>query len=247
MAALADVPHPKQSQLLPQFGGYLNGEHVSHVIIDPGSTYSLLDQEFADAHDIPYVKGSSMSIRLANGAVEVPIGETHTDLLFEVAGVIASMRFPVVNARGTYSLLLGNNWLRRVGVTADYVRDEYCITTRQKHIYLKNTPLGCTVERQESISPKVSADDSAIQEFSRSVLEFLRQKSKKSDVTEHREYVDDSDTDEEDHDEDNEMEEEEDDEGSEIRLMLDELPALVDADDDTESDDNDDGNGKNPI
>ena len=90
-----------------------------------------------------------MMIGLANGTVEVPVGETHGGLTLNIAGVSVTMDFPIIRANGAYSLLLGANWLRRVRATADYVTGEYSLETPSRQVFLKNTPLGCEVLRTE--------------------------------------------------------------------------------------------------
>ena len=70
-----------------------------------------------------------MMIGLANGSVEVPVGETHGGLPLNIAGILVTMDFPIIHTNGAYSLLLGANWLRRVQATADYITGEYSIET----------------------------------------------------------------------------------------------------------------------
>ena len=137
------------AQEMPRYGGTLAGKVISHVIIDPGSTQSLLDMDFALDNGIPYREGSTMMIGLANGSVEVPVGETHGGLPLNIAGILVTMDFPIIRTNGAYSLLLGANWLRRVQATTDYVTGEYSVETPSRRVFIRNTPLGCEVLRTE--------------------------------------------------------------------------------------------------
>ena len=136
-------------QEMPRYGGTLAGKVISHVIIDPGSMQSLLDMDFALDNGIPYREGSTMMIGLANGSVEVPVGETHGGLPLNITGILVTMDFPIIRTNGAYSLLLGANWLRRVQATADYVTGEYSMETPSRRVFIRNTPLGCEVLRTE--------------------------------------------------------------------------------------------------
>ena len=72
---------PKPGDVLR--GGTLEGHLLTNVIIDPGSSQSLLDVSFADKYGISYQDGSDLTIELANGAVEKPVGQTDEKPLLE--------------------------------------------------------------------------------------------------------------------------------------------------------------------
>ena len=116
-------------QEMPRYRGTLAGKVISHVMIDPGSTQSLLDMHFALGNGILYREYSTMMIGLANGSVEVPVGETHGGLPLKIAGILVTMDFPFIHTNAAYSLLLGANWLRRIQATTDYVTGEYNMET----------------------------------------------------------------------------------------------------------------------
>ena len=179
----------------PQFGGYLDGKPIFNVIIDPGSTRSLLAQDFADQSRISYWRGVNFSIRLANGAVEKPVGMTD-EISVDIAGVVVKLKFPVINARGIYSLLLGSNWLQRVHATADYVRKEYRIESARRRIFLKNSPQGCMIVRTEWKQPEVVTnmnDDSV-----GTIVEITDSESESDSDSESDDRSDNADNDDED-------------------------------------------------
>ena len=96
-------------QEMPRYGSTLAGKIISHVIIDPRLTQSLLDMDFALDNGIPYREGSTMMIGLINGSVEVPVGETHGGLPLNIAGILVTMDFPIIRTNGAYSMLLRAN------------------------------------------------------------------------------------------------------------------------------------------
>ena len=65
-------------------------------------------------------KGSRIRIELANGQIEIPVGELLEPQRIEIAGISATLDLPVVRSRGVYDLLLGRNWLRVLGGSGDY-------------------------------------------------------------------------------------------------------------------------------
>ena len=58
-----------------QIGGYLGPYRLEKALIDPGSTRTLVSEEFVNRHSIPMRMGSRIRIELANGQIEIPIGE----------------------------------------------------------------------------------------------------------------------------------------------------------------------------
>ena len=100
-------------------GGYLGPYRLKKALIDPGSTRTLVSEEFVNKHSIPMQKGSHIRIELANGQIEIPVGELLEPQKIEIAGISATLDLPVVRSRGVYDLLLGRNWLRVLGGSGD--------------------------------------------------------------------------------------------------------------------------------
>ena len=80
-------------------------------VIDPGSTRTLVSEEFVNKHSIPMLMGSHIRIELANGQIEIPIGELLEPQRIKIAGISTTLDLPIVRSRGVYDLLLGRNWL----------------------------------------------------------------------------------------------------------------------------------------
>ena len=97
-------------QEMPRYGGTPASKVISHVIIDPMPTQSLLDMDFAlDDNGIPYRESSTMMIGIANGSIEVLVGKTHGIVPLDITGVLVTMDFPIIYTNKAYSLLLGAN------------------------------------------------------------------------------------------------------------------------------------------
>ena len=88
---------------------------LKKALIDPGSMRTLVSEEFVNKHSIPMQMRSHIRIELANGQIEVPVGELLEPQRIEIAGILATLDLPVVQSRGVYDLLLGRNWLRVLG------------------------------------------------------------------------------------------------------------------------------------
>ena len=125
-------------------GGYLGPYRLKKALIDPGSTRTLVSEEFVNRHSIPMQKGSRIRIELANGQIEIPVGELLELQKIEIAGISATLDLPVVRSRGVYDLLLGRNWLRVLGGSGDYgARTTYRISGNGRTVVLRNTRDGC--------------------------------------------------------------------------------------------------------
>ena len=69
------------------------GKVILHIFIDPRSTQSLLDMDFALDSWIPYCKGSKIMIGLTTELVEALVGETHGGPPLNIARVLVTMGF----------------------------------------------------------------------------------------------------------------------------------------------------------
>ena len=56
-------------------GGYLGPYRLKKALIDPGSTRTLVSEEFVNKDSIPMQVGSHIRIELANGQIEIPVNE----------------------------------------------------------------------------------------------------------------------------------------------------------------------------
>ena len=92
-------------------GGYLGPHRLEKALIDPGSTRTLVSEDFVNRHSIPMLVGSHIRIELANGQIETPVGELLEPQRIEIARISTTRDLPVVQSRGVYDLLLGRNWL----------------------------------------------------------------------------------------------------------------------------------------
>ena len=125
-------------------GGYLGPYRLKKALIDLGSTRTLVSEEFVNKHSIPMQKVSHIRIELANGQIEIPVGELVESKRIKIAGISATLDLPVVRSRGVYDLLLGRNWLRVLGGSGVYgARTTYRISGNGRIIALRNTRDGC--------------------------------------------------------------------------------------------------------
>ena len=77
-------------------GGYLGPHRLKKALIDPGSMRMLVSEEFVNRHLIPMQMGSHIRIELANGQIEVPVGELLEPQRIEIVGISMTLDLPVV-------------------------------------------------------------------------------------------------------------------------------------------------------
>ena len=77
-------------------GGYLGPYRLEKALIDPGSMRMLVSEEFVNRHSMPMQIGSHIRIELANGQIEIPVGELLEPQKFEIAGISTTLDLPVV-------------------------------------------------------------------------------------------------------------------------------------------------------
>ena len=72
------------------------------------------------------------------------MGELIEPQKIDIAEIVTTLNLPVVQSRGAYDILLGRNWLRAVGGSADYSeRTTYRIYGNGRAVTLQNTNEGC--------------------------------------------------------------------------------------------------------
>ena len=76
--------------------GYLGPYRLKKALIDPGSMRMLVSEEFVNKHSIPMQMGSHIRIELANGQIEILIGELLEPQRIEIAGISTTLDLPVV-------------------------------------------------------------------------------------------------------------------------------------------------------
>ena len=146
-------------------GGYLGPYRLKKALIDLGSTRTLVSEEFVNKHSMPMHVGPHIRIELANGQIEVLVGELLEPQRIEIAGISATLDLPVVQSRGVYDLLLGRNWLRVLKGSGDYgARTTYRICGNRRTVVLRNTRDGCIPVQIETneIALKVEQNESKL-------------------------------------------------------------------------------------
>ena len=138
-------------------GGYLGPYRLKKALIDPGSTRTLVSEEFVNKHSIPMQMGSH--IRVLNWQTDKSkflLVNYCEPQRIEIAGISTTLDLPVVQSRGVYDLLLGRNWLRVLKGSGDYgARTTYRISGNGRTVVLWNTRDGCIpvqIETNESCS-----------------------------------------------------------------------------------------------
>ena len=146
-------------------GGHLGPYRLKKALIDPGSTRTLVSEEFVNKHSMPMQVGPHIHIELANGQIEVPVSELCEPQRIEIAGISTTLDLPVVQSRGVYDLLLGRNWLRVLKGSGDYgARTTYCISGNGRTVVLRNTRDGCILVQigTDEIALKVEQNESKL-------------------------------------------------------------------------------------
>lgn len=92
--------------------GKINGEIVNEVIIDPGSTHSLIDWDCARKLGLQVTKGANFKIEFTNGEMEKTKGVTKACHLI-LAQTAVDVKFCMFDAQGSYEVILGLTWLNR--------------------------------------------------------------------------------------------------------------------------------------
>jgi hypothetical protein len=143
--------------------GKLDKTLCRKLVIDPGCSISLLDVNKAREAGIGIRKKSRVRIELANGEIEVPIGETARKEPVNIGGVEVQLRMPVVDAKSSYDILLGRDWLHAVSAVGNYRRNSYIISKDGNEITLA----GKTYDTTEVELPENSQDSSVENEKER--------------------------------------------------------------------------------
>ena len=119
-AAMVGVSPPRRARVK------VGTAACTRVILDPGSTFSLLDEQFARKNRLHFDVPSRTILELANGTTVKPLGRTE-ELAASVEGVTRLISFSVMRAKGAYDAILGRDWLRLTNTVADFGDDVYTV------------------------------------------------------------------------------------------------------------------------
>lgn len=104
----------------------VDDHEVKEVIVDLGSTYALIDWEFAKKSNAKIYIDAGCRIELANGVV-VKSKRITVVLNIVMAWCTVNMKFCVVDARVAYGITLGPNWLKAVDAHGKFGQGVYQI------------------------------------------------------------------------------------------------------------------------
>ena len=165
--ALGRRTRAQMAMEIVQVGGYLGPFCLKKELIDPKSTRTLVSEDFVNSYLIPMRTSSCIYIELANGQIEIPVGELIEPQKINIAEIVTTLNLPVVQSQRAYDILLGWNWLRAVGGSANYAEHTtYHIYGNGRAVTLWNTNEGCVPMRIQSDEavPKLEHEDSRFPE-----------------------------------------------------------------------------------
>ena len=117
--------------------GMLGDIPCTRLVIDPGSSFSMIDVRTARKGPIPIFRDSKLTLQLANGECSRPIGETVSRQRISVEGVVARLRMPVVDSQDAYDVLLSRDWLHTVDAVTHFGMSQYTISRKDKTAVLQ--------------------------------------------------------------------------------------------------------------
>ena len=95
-----------------------------HNTPDPGSSNSSTDRACVERLGLRIRTQQLLDIEIANGQTEV-VYEVEGSVRAEVEGIGANVVAQCVNARGSYDVLLGQDWLRMTYFSPDFCCQVY--------------------------------------------------------------------------------------------------------------------------
>src|SRR5436305_5966679 len=116
--------------------GCLGNVCCDNLVVDPGSTTTILDIKTAHKAHISIRKGLKYVIQMANSTHKSPFSKTAERETIIINGIEASLRMLVMDSKGSYNILLGRNWLHAVNAVGDYKKNQYTITNKGKQAIL---------------------------------------------------------------------------------------------------------------
>ena len=83
-----------------QVVGYLGPFRLKKALINLGSTRTLVSEDFVNKYSISMRTGSCIRIELANGQIEIPVGELIEPQKIDIARIVTTLNLPLVQSRG---------------------------------------------------------------------------------------------------------------------------------------------------
>jgi hypothetical protein len=124
--------------------------NLDKTLIDGGATVNLIPMWVATAAKFGLLEDPTLSMKTADGKItKLP---TFARFNIRIAGVDRIIDAYTVEGVTAYSLLLGRNWMRSVGLRGDYSRDTYYIDTTGEGAWRE---LQATIPRHPIPIPKV--------------------------------------------------------------------------------------------
>jgi len=105
----------------------LNGVPCDNLVIDPGASTTLVGLRKAQEANLSTSKKCKYLLQLVDGSLKSPEGQTKHREIVEVRGTKVKLRMPVVDAKGSYDILLGRDWLSAMQAVGDYKSNTYRI------------------------------------------------------------------------------------------------------------------------
>ena len=102
------------------------GQHMQHIILDLRSSNLLVDVSCMRHLGLRIRNQQMPDIELANGQLEKVLGVT-SECVAEIEGVGVEIAAHCVEARGSYDILLGQDWLRAMGSSTDFSDQTYLL------------------------------------------------------------------------------------------------------------------------
>lgn len=90
------VPHDALATETSHLRCYLETHHLKKALVNPGSTLTLVSEDFVSRNSIPMRKGSCICIELANEQIEVLVGALIEPQEIDIGGITTILNLPVV-------------------------------------------------------------------------------------------------------------------------------------------------------
>ena len=104
MLALHDaLGHQMRAQMAMEtvrVGRYLGPFCLQKGLIDPRSTCTLVSEDFVNKYSIPMRTGSHIHIELANGQIDILVGELIKPQKIDIVGIMTILNLPIVQSQG---------------------------------------------------------------------------------------------------------------------------------------------------
>ena len=176
-------PQQYQATLAQKRGGrdwlerckvFVAGRFVPKVIVDPGSSNSIMDAEFARQFRIRHTTPSQGTLLLADGSVQKPLGRTD-EVRVEVGGVWTQQAFSVLPTKNSYDILLGTDWLRTVRSRADFEEGTYTLGVKKRITVVPKWRKLFFAKKQPAVVEDDTSDASSESDMAAALEELIEQ------------------------------------------------------------------------